>query len=327
MRVLDSLGQALRYAGRGLNEAGIIAVAEVGVAADRLRGRSDAAAHRYGYLIRHVQLARESMATYRRVSREDTPARSSVHSVEHLLRFILFIGYSRSGHSLVAALLDAHPNIVVSHELHAVKHLKAGCSFAEVARAIQLNSYYFNHHGRGYTGYDYHVPGQYQGCCTELRILGDKKANGTCRALLQDPQLVRWLKHTIPVPVTFIHVVRDPWDNIASKAWRTGVSLDGAADSYLRNAAAIHELRMRHSEQVVDVYLDDLSRTPTASLTRMLDRLDIDADEKYLSDCSSIVFQNPRQTQQRVQWPRELRGRISRELRRLDHLRRFAEAE
>ena len=30
--------------------------------------------------------------------------------------FVLFIGYGRSGHSLVAAILDAHPKIVIAHE-------------------------------------------------------------------------------------------------------------------------------------------------------------------------------------------------------------------
>ena len=30
--------------------------------------------------------------------------------------FLLFIGYERSGHSLVSALLDAHPNMVIADE-------------------------------------------------------------------------------------------------------------------------------------------------------------------------------------------------------------------
>ena len=186
---------------------------------------------RYGYLVRHVQLARESMRTYRQLCGVGAADDFGLQSLEQLGRVILFIGYSRSGHSLVAALLDAHPNIIVSHELHATKHLKAGSTFPDVARAVQLNSYCFNHYGRGYTGYDYRVLGQHQGRCTELKVLGDKKANGTCRALLNDPDLLRWLEQTIPVPVTFVHVIRNPWDNIASKANRTGLSLAGAAAS------------------------------------------------------------------------------------------------
>ncbi len=325
MNLADAFGQVARYAGQGLSDATAIAAAQIGAAADRWQGRPGATALRYGYLIRHVQLARESMAIYRQLSRIDGRAHRDVKPARALERFILFIGYSRSGHSLVAALLDAHPNIVVSHELHAVRHLKAGIAFSEVAQAIQLNSYYFNHYGRGYTGYDYRVLGQHQGRCSELKVLGDKKANGTCRALLKDLDLVHWLERAVPAPVTFIHVIRNPWDNIASKAYRTGMSLDGAADSYLRNAAAIDVLRRRHPGQVVDVYLDDLSAAPADSLRRMLTRLGVGADDTYLDACGSIVFQSPRRTERSVAWPPELRGRTGREFRRLDHLSRFAD--
>lgn len=326
MRLADTIGQIARYGGQGLRESIAIAAARVGAAADRWSGKPDAAALRYGYLVRNIQLARESMVTYRRLARLSKPANFDLRPAEELQRFVLFIGYSRSGHSLVAALLDAHPNVVVSHELHAVKHLKAGSAFSDVARAIQLNSYYFNHFGRGYTGYDYQVPGQHQGHCTELKVLGDKKANGTCRALLKDPDLVGWLERTVPVPVTFVHVIRNPWDNIASRARRTGLSLDGAADGYLRNAMAIQTLRRRHPTQVIDIYLDELSEAPVEVLRGMLDRLGIGADEQYLADCAAIVFQSPRQTRREFDWPPALRARIAQGLRQVDHLRRFADA-
>lgn len=324
MKIADALGQASRYAAQGLSDATSIAAARVGAAADCWSGRPEATALRYGYLIRHAQLARESISTYRRLARMDALAQSGALSAA-TQRFILFIGYSRSGHSLIAALLDAHPNIVVSHELHAVKHLKTGSTFAEVARAIQLNSYYFHHYGRGYSGYDYRVPGQHQGHCADLKILGDKKANGTCRALLKDPDLVRWLERMVPVPVTFIHVVRNPWDNIASKARRTGTSLHGAAESYLRNAAAIHALRGRYPERVVDVYLDDFSVAPIESLGTVIGRLGLAADERYLNDCAAIVFERPLQSRHRFDWPSDLRAHIRRELSRIDHLSRFAD--
>ena len=38
----------------------------------------------------------------------------------------LFIGYPRSGHSLIGALLDAHPNAIIADELDALKYVHAG---------------------------------------------------------------------------------------------------------------------------------------------------------------------------------------------------------
>ncbi|MDP9138749.1 MAG: hypothetical protein M3N38_11330, partial [Pseudomonadota bacterium] len=42
--------------------------------------------------------------------------------------YCTFIGYPRSGHSIMGSLLDAHPNIIIAHELDALRFLKAGFS-------------------------------------------------------------------------------------------------------------------------------------------------------------------------------------------------------
>src|SRR5262249_44826795 len=112
----------------------------------------------------------------------------------------------------------------------------------------------------------------------------------------------------------------------ASRARRTGLSLDGAADGYLRNATAIQTLRRCYPAQVIDIYLDELSAAPVEVLRGMLDRLGIGADEQYLADCPAIVFQSPRHTRREFDWPPALRARIAQELRQVDHLRRFADA-
>jgi len=34
-----------------------------------------------------------------------------------LRNFVLFVGYPRSGHSLVGSLIDAHPHAIIAHEV------------------------------------------------------------------------------------------------------------------------------------------------------------------------------------------------------------------
>ena len=46
---------------------------------------------------------------------------------ETIQLYCMFVGYPRSGHSLVGTLLDAHPDIVIAHELDALRHIRAGC--------------------------------------------------------------------------------------------------------------------------------------------------------------------------------------------------------
>ena len=53
----------------------------------------------------------------------------SSSSVENLFKlydgvetFAMFIGYPRSSHSLVAAILDAHPEVIIAYEYHVVEN-------------------------------------------------------------------------------------------------------------------------------------------------------------------------------------------------------------
>jgi hypothetical protein len=241
-------------------------------------------------------------------------------------RFLFFIGHSRSGHSLVAALLDAHPDIIVSHELHALKHFEHGAAFADVARAIQYNSRFFEHFGRGYSGYSYDVATQHQGRSPAPRIIGDKKANGTGRILRRDLAVVERLRAHLPVPFTFVHVVRNPFDNIASRARRTNTSLDWAARGYFTNARVIDQLYRRWPDNIIPIYLDDLIANPKGTLATLLRTLGVRRiDEQYLGDCARIVFQEPVQPRYSVTWTAELRRSVDALIRDCSFLQRFAE--
>ena len=46
--------------------------------------------------------------------------------LKSLETYCMFIGYPRSGHSLVGSLLDAHPQIILAHELNALELFKRG---------------------------------------------------------------------------------------------------------------------------------------------------------------------------------------------------------
>ncbi len=296
---------------------------------DRLFGRHQEALLKYGALIKNVQLARESLHTYRQIDKlllahPEIPLHPPVWNGMPE-QFLFFVGYSRSGHSLVAALLDAHPHITVSHELHALKHLEKQYPFREVMRAIQYNAYFFSYFRRSYFGYDYQVKTQSQGQSTEVRILGDKKANGTARLLRAAPHLMGQLDTLLPVPFSFIHVIRNPFDNIATKAQRSGASPYLAAQRYFANAEIISRLQKHWPGRVHDVYLDDLIADPSGTLKRLLEAIGITViDKEYLRDCAAIVFKEPRRTRQTVAWDSGLVRSIERNLKHYSFLERFA---
>ena len=237
---------------------------------------------------------------------------------------VLFVGPARSGHSLVGSLLDAHPEIVIAHELFALRHLQRGVAFADVADAIRLNSAIYSELGRGATGYNYAVPGQYQGRAVRLRLIGDKKGNPTAALLCRHPELLERLERERPVHL--VHVLRNPYDNIAAMARREHTSLEHAAELYFATMRNVAEVKRRAGERVIDVYLDDLTAEPKATLRRLLRALGIEeAGEDYLEACASIVFGRPNRRPAK-DWTPELIRRIEAGLADYPFLARFCGA-
>ena len=48
--------------------------------------------------------------------------------------FCMFIGYPRSGSTLIGSLLDAHPNIIIAHELDVFRYIRAGFNKRQISR-------------------------------------------------------------------------------------------------------------------------------------------------------------------------------------------------
>jgi hypothetical protein len=184
-----------------------------------------------------------------------------------------------------------------------------------VQRAIALNAYFFHHFGRNYSGYDYEVPGQMQGRFRRLQVLGDTKTNGTSRLLRSNPHLPGRLAECAGVPVCFVHVIRNPFDNITTKARRTRTSLQFAADVYFGQVEAVAALRRAEGKRVIDVYLDDLTEDPRAVLNSLITELGLtDTPSDYLDACAERVFVKPRRTSFSGDWTsnllREVRARM-----------------
>ena len=90
--------------------------------------------------------------------------------------FVLFVGYARSGHSLIAAILDSHPEIIISNEFHLLASFNKfyqdpneGMYSRRLRIFSALHSLSYNQsiHGKrspnNKRGYSYYIPGSWQG--------------------------------------------------------------------------------------------------------------------------------------------------------------------
>lgn len=241
--------------------------------------------------------------------------------------FCAFIGYSRSGHSIVAAVLDAHPNAVIAHEQGAVQYVHARFDrdrlFALLLRNTQTIGHTKGHSGRRRGGYTYDVPGQWQGRFERVRVIGDKHGEDTTCRLDADPALMDRLQRTAGVPVRYVHVIRNPFDNIATMARRRAqrrgrtsadaIDLTAATDRYFFLCDANVRIKARLDDAAVyDLRHEQFVREPAAELRALCHWLGLDPRPDYIEAAAGIVFDAPHRSRDLVEWPPVLRERIER---------------
>lgn len=244
-------------------------------------------------------------------------SRSDVFS--HPKTFCMFLGYPRSGHSLVGSLLDAHPNMVIAHELDVLKFVQAGFSRNQIFYLLLKNSERYAKGGRKYSGYSYAVPHQWQGRFADLQVIGDKKGGRSSTRLSLNPRLLARLYDTLRMKIKWIHVVRNPYDSIGTMSRRNRLKrpLDEIIDNYFSRcqtvAAAKNEIG---AADLIDLRQEALIAEPEKRLKELCDFLGVAAPADYLAACASIIFRSPHKSRSDIAWNADRIARVREEMAR-----------
>ena len=186
----------------------------------------------------------------------------------------------------------------------------------------------FNATGRVWTGYDYTVPGQAQGRFDKLLVIGDKRGGGTTKRLRSHPELLDRLERLVGVgvPVRMVHVIRDPFDTIASMHRRGRQPLSASIDRFFDLCDTNASIRARRPEAVTDVRLEDLVAEPGEVVRRLVDFLGLDASPDYLAACAAVVFDAPRRARTAVEWSERQVADVQARMQAHDFLRGYGSA-
>lgn len=226
-------------------------------------------------------------------------------------RFCLFIGHARSGHSLIGSLLNAHPEMVISHELDAVGYLSHGFGRRQLYWLILQRDAVFGEMDRTWTGYDYSVPGQHQGEFDRLRVIGDKRGRTTALELGAKPALLDRLRRTVGVPIRVVHVTRNPYDNIATEAVRRRLTLADATRWYERSCSAVDRVRpLLAPDELVDLGYESFTERPREGLAALCRFVGVEATDSYLDSCSGVVWPATKRRRDALDWTAEDRRRV-----------------
>lgn len=255
---------------------------------------------------------------------------SSLESSKHeelfkdLETYCMFLGYPRSGHSLVGSLLDAHPNMVIAHELDALKYIQARFSDKQIYYLLSEKSRDFTENGRAWNGFLYQVPNQWQGRFEKLKVIGDKKGGGSTQRLRDNPDLLRRMRNTIKLKIKFVHITRNPYDNISTitlKTQQDNFNLTGGIEFYFSLCKTIAEIKKQiNSDDLFEAKHESFIDDPQPVLKRLCNFLGVEASDGYLNDCASVVFKSPHQSRHDVTWTPELIDRVKKRIDQFDFL-------
>jgi hypothetical protein len=245
-------------------------------------------------------------------------ARREPGRFDDLQAFVLFVGYPRSGHSLVGSLLDAHPDVAIAHELHVLRYLKYGFSREQIFAMLLENAAAMAESGRVVTGYSYEIPGQWQGRTRSLRVIGDKRGGTTIRKLRARPWLLPRLERRIGLPLRFVHVLRNPFDNVATIFLRgESRTLDESIEHYFRMVEAIAWLKERlPAGSVLDVRHEDIVADPVGQLVRLCGFLAVEPEAGWLSACGAAVWKETHRSRDDLAWTPAQREEIEKRMAR-----------
>lgn len=251
------------------------------------------------------------------------------HLLGGLERFVLFVGQSRSGHSVVGTLLNAHRNAVVAHGLDVLDFARQGVSREDLLLLILERDRWLGKRERQIGGYSYNIPNLWLGEQNAIRVIGDKRAGSSSRYIAAAPSLLQKLRDELQMPLCIIHHVRNPWDNISSiwsrKTMNTKRSLPETIAHYfdMIEGAALAITNAPTDTCWQRTFHEQMISDPRQTLRELCKRLGLATDPEYLDACADFVHPNPRQTRHAAPWTNALIEQVAEQASHYDFLAHY----
>lgn len=251
----------------------------------------------------------------------------------NLQTYCMFIGHPRSGHSYIAAMLDAHPNLAMGIEVDALNLINRRFKKNQLFYCLDNNSWIFTNVLKNkWTGYSYAVPEGSQGRYKKLLVIGDKKGGRSTRRLGEKPHLYEQLVRTIDLPVKILHIIRNPFDNISTICLRQiegsskqgGEILNGIIEQYFYRTEINEQLRASKKYDILDVYQESFIASPKTELNRIIRFIGLDDVGNYLNNCCATTYKKPNKSRYNLDWPEESKAKVQNNINRFPFLSHYS---
>lgn len=246
--------------------------------------------------------------------------------------YVTFIGIGRSGTTLIGSLLDAHPRIIIANQETSLKYMHPRLfSRLQVYWLLYQNSRQRADSRTGSGGYSYAVKDQWQGRFERLAVIGDKsKSAQDVTWLTSSPGLLDRMAALTGAKIRMMHVIRNPFDTIATRSVRRKLPLEKISREYFGLSDRLMRLIQRldsiseYDVERITVYLEDFIEDPVRHLAIACKKLGVEAGDGYLRDCAKIVKRSPHKSRNEVKWDPALIQGIQEKLKRFPFLARYS---
>lgn len=277
-----------------------------------------------------------------------------VDAINGVEKFVLFIGYPRSGHSIIGSYMDAHPNMIIAHEYPLFQKLSTGRMFKrEIFNFLYKSSYdEFVNGWRGQTnvknkGYSLGIQGLWQATYDKLKVIGNKYGGTTVQFYRKHPEIflstMEYLKSTVGVPVLLIHVVRNPFDMIATQTLyvKTGIRgvrvnasetnkfndinlLSTTATDMIGRMAAVEKLVGILKLPTLEIHHEDFISDPVRVMKSICEFVGVECPEYYLKKCKENTFSSSSKSRHHVVWSQSLIHSVQQRISHFSFLQRYS---
>jgi hypothetical protein len=215
--------------------------------------------------------------------------------VRKIKRFCLFIGYPRSGSTISGQLLDIHPQMAIASQVNVFEYDNS------IDMMIKLMAGWF------YTDIK---------SLSNINVIGTKSGHKIIKHLLHNPDYtLEDFKQMIDMPLKILHVVRNPYDNLATWVikdqiqWtKRGIEFDNddqhmlkiRIDHYRELNDKIMELISK--EDVLTYKLENLIKKPYKIMKRIYNHLEVPNNDYILTKASNMIYEKPNITRNNVYW-------------------------
>ena len=250
--------------------------------------------------------------------------------VESVQQFLFFVGYAYSGHGILASMLDSHPNMVIAQEyslfskwikkpkIHSDKNWLFN-TLLENSRHNSLLSSRTRHSKK--IGDMQDIPGGWQGQYKKhIRVIGDNARGMTTQMYRKNHTLfvhTYWeLQRTINIPIHAIHILRNPYDNIATtllhsiqKKQHVNTTKDKNYQrlkqqiiTYFKQVRSVVNMIKKIPLKVIEVHTEDMISDPKNTMRKICSHLHVECTSVYLQICANSIYTSESRSRELVHW-------------------------